>query len=213
MSDYYDESDYDIIESMLEDLDYDEARRRPRRSSSRRKQPRRLSARPASSPVTQTQVRGVQQDISSAKDAVDDVEQKVDLRTAKANADLRQMQQLFMISSILPRNVDLETKTLVVDPTAPGGLKDDPTATSAIKVVTNAKPKLEILPLAMMMMMGQNIGVPGRGSASGRNNMLAPLMLLMCQQPQGTSGTTSGTTTLDSTMILLLAMAGGGFGS
>lgn len=226
--DEYDESDF---ESDFEDLQYGEARRRPRR----RRSPRgvrtngnawRSQPAPSSNGQSATAVqlkreaeagrardKQLAREVNSTKEEIGDVESQL----KKVNSDLASLRQLSLISTILPRSLDIQrqrltittgdnppTLTTTTDPNAPGA-----------NVVSGVSSKMDILPIVLFMSMGKNIGKSGRGSTGGMgdNSMLLVVLLLMMQQQQQQQSTNPGQPAsggLDTTALLLVMLASGG---
>lgn len=232
--DEYDESDF---ESDFEDLQFGEARRRPRNRRRRSRPGVRTSGsawqrQPAPSQngrssATATQLKReaeagrvrdkqLAREVTTTKEEISDVEGQL----KKVNSDLASLRQLSLILNILPRQMDIQRQRVTI---TPGGDGAPPTLTTTtdqnapgVNVVSGVSARMDILPIVLFMSMGKNIGKPGRGSTSGgmgdNSMMLVVLLLLMQQQQQQQSGNPGQTSPggLDTTSLLLVLLASGG---
>ncbi|MGG6270336.1 hypothetical protein ACQ4M3_36375 [Leptolyngbya sp. AN03gr2] len=227
--DEYDESDY---ESDFEDLQYGEARRRPRR----RRSPRGVRTsgnawRPQPAPSSngrsgaavqlkreaeagRARDKQLAREVNSTKEEIGDVESQL----KKVNSDLASLRQLSLISTILPRSFDVQRQRLTITPggDAPPVLTTttDPNA-PGVNVVSGVNSRMDILPIVLFMSMGRSIGKGGRSSSSGGmgdNSMMLVVLLMMMQQQQQQSNNPGQPSSggLDTTSLLLVLLASGG---
>ncbi|NJL22474.1 MAG: hypothetical protein HC895_19340 [Leptolyngbyaceae cyanobacterium SM1_3_5] len=232
--DEYDESDF---ESDFEDLQFGEARRRRPRGRRGRRSPSGVRTsgnawqrQPApsqngrSSP-TATQLKReaeagrardkqLAREVNTTKEEIGDVEGQL----KKVNADLASLRQLALISTILPRSLDIQRQRVTITQGGEGGT---PTLTPTndqnapgVNVVSGVNSRMDILPIVLFMSMGKNIGKPGRGGMGGMgdNSMMLVVLLLLMQQQQQQTGNPGQTPSggLDTSSLLLVLLASGG---
>jgi hypothetical protein len=199
----YDESD---LESVFEDLEYDEARRRRRgRGSSRRGgrgsrgrrgrvstagrawQPQRpatpstIPAATSAAALRREAEAGRARDKQLAREISVAKEELGDTESQlrKVNSDLARLRQISMISLLLPRPLDTTSKKLTI--AQPDGRPLELQETTdqnvpGVTVTTGITSKMDILPMVLFMMMGRGIGTPGR-AASGASGMGNDMMM------------------------------------
>jgi hypothetical protein len=228
--DEYDESDF---ESDFEDLGLSEARRsrRNRRRPGRRgvgmSGPAWQRPRPPSkggrtadqlkreAEAGRARDKQLAREVNNTKEDIGDVESQL----KKVNADLASLRQISLISLILPRTLDIQRQnlTLTSTPSSTSGQEQlatttNPVGPGIVSTVSGVSSKTDILPIVLFMMMGRNIGKPGKASGGmGDNSMMLIVLLLLMQQQSGTTGTGQTLTGgLDPTMLLLVLMLGGG---